>query len=124
MRCHIPLANPVILHVEDGKAQSEVLRIILEGNGFAVLSSATAEEALNIFRESPVSLVLADHMLSGSTGTQLAAQMKCLKPTIPIVLHSGTQPATMRNLDGFIQKGESVRNLVAFLRELINRSWD
>jgi hypothetical protein len=34
-----PLRRPLILHVEDGKAQAEVLRIILERNGFSVLSA-------------------------------------------------------------------------------------
>lgn len=46
---HATIAKPVILHVEDGKVQSEVLRIILEGNGFSVLSAANAEEALDLF---------------------------------------------------------------------------
>jgi len=106
------------------KAQSDVLRIILEGNGFSVLSAGSAEDALKMFRMQPVSLVLADHMLSGSTGTQLAAQLKAIKPTVPIVLHSGTEPTSMRHLDGFIHKGEPVRNLISFLRDLIKHFWE
>ena len=118
------LRRPLVLHVEDGKAQSEVLRIILESNGFSVLSAGSAEEALKTFRQTPVSLVLADHMLSGATGTQLAAQIKAIKPSVPIVLHSGTLPDSMRNLDGFVHKGEPVRKLVEFLRELIHHFWE
>ena len=116
--------RPLILHVEDDKAQQD-LKAILEGNGWAVLQASNAEDALKPCRETPVSLVLADHMLlAGTTGSELARQIKALKPTVPIILHSGSPPASMKNLDGFIHKGESVRFLLEFLRDLINRFWE
>src|SRR6478752_7450500 len=118
------LGTPLILHVEDNQAQSDALRRILERNGFAVLHASTADEALHMCRETPVSLVLADHMLSSGRGTEFAGQIKSLKPTVPIVLHSGTLPSTMRHVDAFIHKGDSVPYLVAFIRDLINRSWE
>lgn len=114
----------VILHVEDGKAQQGVLKIILESNGFRVLQADTCEEALQLCLDNPVSLVLADHMLRGSTGTELARQIKALKPAVPVVMHSGYPPAEMRNLDGYIHKGEPVRDLVAYLWQLVNRFWE
>jgi len=125
MPARVPVpGKPLILHVEDDKAQTDLLKSILEGNGFSILSANTADEALQIFRKTAVNLVLADHMLGGSEGTELAGQMKNIRPTVPVVLHSGTQPTSMRHLDGFIHKGESVRDLVAFLRRLIERSWE
>lgn len=99
-----------------------MLKVILEGNGFAVLQAETAEEALRMCRETPVSLILADHMLAGATGEDLAGHIKAFKPSVPVVMHSGNPPTSMAHLDGFIQKGESVRILVAFLSKLINRS--
>jgi DNA-binding response OmpR family regulator len=125
MPARVPLrGKPLILHVEDDQAQSAALKAILEGNGFSVIQAGTAEEALELCRESPVSLVLADHMLSGTTGSDVAGRLKSLKPTVPVVLHSGAQPVSMLHLDGFIHKGESVRDLVAFLGRLIERSWE
>jgi FixJ family two-component response regulator len=67
--------------------------------------------------------VLADHMLSGKTGTQLAAQIKKVKRTVPVVMHSGTPPISMNNIDGFIDKGEPPATLVDFLAELVRRFW-
>ena len=119
-----PRGKPLILHVEDNDIQRDVLKIILEGNGFAVLQAETAEEALRMCREAPVSLILADHMLAGTTGADLAANIKAFRPTVPVVMHSGSPPTSMAHLDGFIQKGETVRSLVAFLHELINRFWE
>lgn len=113
--------RPLILHIEDNDAQSETLKSILEGNGFAVLQANSAEEALQLCRDTPVSLVVADHMLSGSSGVELAGRIKAMKPALPVVLHSGTPPASLRNLDGFIYKGEPVTTVIGFLRDLVNR---
>ena len=114
--------TPLILHVEDNQAQLQSFKSILEGNGFAVLQANNAEEALQLCRDTPVSLVVSDHMLSGEvTGAQLAGQIKALKPTVPVILHSGTPPSTMRHLDGFIHKGEPTSTLIAFIRNLVNR---
>lgn len=125
MSAHFPSrGKPLILHVEDSRPQLETLRCVLEGNGFAVLQANNAEEALQIFRDTPVSLVVADHMLSDSTGTELAGQLKAIKPAVPVVLHSGNPPASLKHLDGFISKGEPVRTLIAFIRDLINRFWE
>lgn len=115
---------PLILHVEDDKAQAESLRSILEGSGFLVLQASTAEDALRLFKQEPgISLVLADHMLSGKSGTQLAAQIKRIKRTVPVVMHSGHPPAGMSNIDGFIDKGEPTAILVDFITELVRRFW-
>jgi CheY-like chemotaxis protein len=67
MSPQLPLrGKPLILHVEDEKSQADMLKNILEGSGFAVLQASTAEEALRSFKQDPrISLVLADHMLSG-----------------------------------------------------------
>ena len=113
--------RPLILCIEDSQPQLEMLKNILEGNGFIVLQASTAEEALRICRAAPVSLVLSDHMLSGSTGSELAGQIKVLQPTVPVVLHSGTLPTSMRHVDCFLHKGEPIPTLVAFIRDLISR---
>jgi CheY-like chemotaxis protein len=118
------LRTPLILHVEDDKAQAEALKSILEGSGFVVLQASTAEEALRLFQQEPaVSLVLADHMLGGKTGVELAAQIKKVMRTVPVVMHSGHPPVTMRNIDGFIDKGEPPATLVDFIAELVRRYW-
>ena len=125
MSPQLPLrGKPLILHVEDDKAQAEMLKSILEGSGFTVVQASTAEEALRTFQQEPsISLVLADHMLSGKTGTQLAAQIKKIKRTVPVVMHSGHPPVSMNNIDGFMDKGEPPATLVDFIAELVRRFW-
>jgi CheY-like chemotaxis protein len=117
----IQATRPVVLCVEDDPAQLLMLHKILSLEGFQVLQAATAEEALEIFREAPVSLVFADHMLRGASGSQMARQLKALKPTVPILLHSGNSPDTLQHIDAFISKGEPVKHFLEVVRQLVAR---
>jgi DNA-binding NtrC family response regulator len=118
----IPTGKPLILCVDDSESQLWLRAKVLEKNGFSVLSASTASKALQWMRQAAVSLVLSDHMLRGVTGTELAAELKKVRPNVPVVLHSGAPPATMENVDCFVLKGESVENFLAIIRDLVNRS--
>jgi len=122
----IPSSNfdkPLILSIDDDEVQLQLRRSILEGNGFSVVNADTGEEALNLLRENPgVSLVLSDHMLGGTTGTQLASELKQIKPNVPVVLYSGAPPPTMLNVDCFINKTEPIPEFLAIIGDLILRS--
>jgi two-component system phosphate regulon response regulator PhoB len=113
--------KPLVLLVEDDPAQLSLLAKIFSDAGCVVIQVSTSKDALASLRQVPVCLVVADHMLRGVTGTQLAAKLKAIKPSVPILLHSGTQPETMRNVDAFLHKGEPVAELLALARDLIRR---
>lgn len=117
----VRIGRALILCVDDNQTGLRLINDILVRNGFAVLLASTAEESLEIFREAPVSLVIADHVLRGTTGAELAARFKAIKPTVPIVLHSGTNPDTVRHVDAFIHKGEPVESFLAIVADLVKR---
>ena len=112
----------LILCVEDNKTHLRLRKAVLERNGYFVASTANAAEAMRLFRKSPVCLVLTDHFLRGTSGTQLAAQMKKLKPEVPIVLYSGRLPESLHNVDCFIHKGDSVEHFLSMIGNLVQRS--
>src|SRR2546429_5266395 len=103
-------AKSVILCVEDNKDYLRLRKAVLEKDGYFVLTATTGDEALKLFRDVAVSLVLSDHMLSGITGVALALKLKAIKPHVPFVLYSGTVPQRMGNVDCFISKDETVPN--------------
>lgn len=117
----VQIGRALILCLDDNPAGLRLMNDILVRNGYAVLLAPTVEESLEMFREAPVSLVIADHMLRGTTGTELAAQFKSIKPTVPVVLHSGTNPDTVRHVDAFINKGEPVDTFLEIVAELVKR---
>ena len=121
--CGARRAKPVILCIDDDKAQLQLRSRILENDGFLVLSATNGTEAIHILRETPVSLIISDHMLRGTTGTQLAAELKKVKSDVPVVLYSGRAPESLQNVDCFIAKSEPVPTFLAIIRDLVNRYW-
>ena len=121
--CGARRAKPVILCIDDDKAQLQLRSRILENDGFLVLSATNGTEAIHILRETPVSLIISDHMLRGTTGTQLAAELKKVKSDVPVVLFSGRTPESLQNVDCFIAKSEPVPTFLAIIRDLVNRYW-
>ena len=113
--------KPLILVVEDDPDQLQLLKEILVCAGFGVVTAKNAAEALNSFKRTSVTLVIADHILGGKTGSELAAEIKALSPTMPIVLHSAYPPEVLRHIDVFIRKGEPVKDFVAIIRDVIAR---
>jgi CheY-like chemotaxis protein len=113
--------QPTILCVEDNRAYLRLRKAVLEREGYLVLAATTGSEALAILQESPVCLVLSDHMLRGTTGVALAARMKKMKPHIPVVLYSGQVPETMGEVDCFISKDETVASFLSIISSLVKR---
>ena len=119
--CPVQIGRALILCVDDNQTGLLLLNEVLVRSGFAVLMASTPEESLEMLREAPVSLVIADHMLRGSSGTELAAHFKVIKPTVPVVLHSGINPDTVRHVDAFIHKGEPVEAFLSLVSDLVKR---
>src|SRR6266550_4598159 len=113
--------HPTILCVEDNKVYLQLRKAVLENEGYSVLAASTPAEALRLFREVAVSLVLSDHMLQGTTGIALAHELKAIKPHVPFVLYSGTVPDIMGDADCFISKDEGVPNFLSIIKSLIKR---
>ena len=91
--------------------------LVLSSAGYEVLTAADGAAALEIFSCVQVGLVITDYRLPRLTGMQVAAEMKRLKPAIPIVLFSGLVEAPLgsNHADLVITKGMPV---VEFLREV------
>lgn len=116
-----PSARPLILCLEDDESYLRLRKAVLEQNGYNVIGVSAEKDALSTLREAPVCLVLADHMLRGTTGTALAAKMKRIKPDVPVVLYSGKQPETLANVDVFINKEVSTRDFLGLVRDVMKR---
>jgi DNA-binding NtrC family response regulator len=67
---------------------------------------------------------MSDHLLEGTTGTELAAEMKRLKPAIPIVIMSGVvqEPEGMEHADLFIGKAEAPPIWLEKIADLLQRT--
>ncbi len=55
-----------ILVVDDEKGQRDILKAILEGEGYDVSTGHSAADALRLFRENPFDVVLTDLKMPGN----------------------------------------------------------
>lgn len=111
-----------ILIVDDEENQRRTLSIGLRMDGFDVQCASTAADALRILAGGSFDLMLADLMMPGINGLELARQVKQLFPAVKVVLTSAyhLSESQLRRVDcgvvGFVPKPFEMRELVAFLQ--------
>jgi CheY-like chemotaxis protein len=76
----------VILCVDDNEQELSVLKFMLATNGYRVVSACTGQEAVGIFAEIQVDLVLADYAMPNMNGSELVDRLKQIAPHIPMIL--------------------------------------
>jgi two-component system, OmpR family, response regulator CpxR len=76
----------VILCVNDNEQELSVLKFMLANNGYRVVSASTGQEAIGIFAETQVDLVLADFAMPQMNGNQLVDRLKQIAQHIPMIL--------------------------------------
>ena len=113
-----------ILCVEDEAIALIARKMVLERQGYRVLTAHDAGSALDLFTHQTVDLVVTDHLLRGITGTEIAAEMKRLKPFVPIVVLSGAteKPKDIGHADLFVSKTEEVEAVLAKVAALLDRN--
>ena len=123
------MATPTILVVEDDIAIREMLRFVLDQNGFEIIEAEDAENAQGLIQSSCPSLILLDWMLPGTSGVEFARNLKKRKGTrdIPIIMITarGEETDKVKGLesgaDDYITKPFSTRELVARIQAVLRR---
>jgi two-component system, OmpR family, response regulator SaeR len=117
-------SRPVILCVDDQETGLEIRKRMLQSAGYRVLISRNAHQALEIFRENRVDLVLTEHVVpTCMDAPTLAATLKMLKPEVPVAVYSAdlVWPEDMRCADTFITKLVSVEELLHTIKRLLDK---
>ncbi len=76
----------VILCVDDNEQDLSVLKFMLSTNGYRVLSANSGQDAVSIFAENVVDLVLADFSMPQMSGDQLVSRLKQIASHVPMIL--------------------------------------
>lgn len=110
-----------ILSVDDEPGILVSRKLILESEGYEVLSASDGEQALRMFAEQPVDLVLLDYVMPGKDGGVVAKEIKNHNPSVPVVIISAS-PVDEQSLgcvDCFIIKGDGPQLLLAKIKQLL-----
>lgn len=110
-----------VLLIDDEMTGLQLRKLVLESNGFKVLTARESEEAISLFRIHDIDIVVTDHLLGRSTAAGLAASMKRFKPYVPIISLSGTTniDEALKYADRFIGKAEGSETLISTLDEIL-----
>ena len=87
----LPRGSEHILLVDDEPTLVDVGKQLLEKFGYQVSTARDGQEAINIFKQSPIpiDLVLTDMTMPKMTGDKLALELLKIQPDIPVILCTG-----------------------------------
>jgi len=121
-----PVPMPVrssltVLVAEDDALVRQIARRALAQAGHRVLLASSGEEAVEVAArlDGPIDVLLADVVMPGMRGPQLAQAIRAVRPGLRVVLTSGyteeavDQPGVPPDVDGFLAKPYTIEELVA-----------
>jgi two-component system response regulator CpxR len=76
----------IILCVDDNEQELSVLTFMLATNGYKVLSASNGQDAISMFAEASVDLVLTDFAMPQMNGNQLVSRLKQIAGHVPMIL--------------------------------------
>jgi two-component system, cell cycle sensor histidine kinase and response regulator CckA len=120
--------HETIVVVEDDSSLRELVRLMLEGCGYSVLTAENGEHAARLCAEHPggVELLLTDVVMPEVNGRVLADRLEALFPALRVLFMSGySDEAVFRNglirpNTAFIEKPFSERSLARKVREVLD----
>ena len=122
------MAGEAILIVDDTPVNLKLTRILLVGEGYHVLTAASAEEALELLRTARPQLILADIQLPGIDGLEMTRRIKQDSATRGIAvlaltafaMNGDEQKAIEAGCDGYITKPVNTRTLGQRIRQVLD----
>ena len=123
------MANELILIVEDNPKNLKLVRDTLRVKGYQTIEAGTGEEGVQLAREQHPALVLMDIQLPGISGVDAFHQLRADPATqaIPVIAVTASVMAQDRTrvmaagFDGFQGKPISVKELLATVREILDK---
>jgi putative two-component system response regulator len=117
-----------ILVIDDDAVVRDVIGEMLAVGGYEVVTAATAAEALELFVDEEVELVVSDIVMPDLSGLELLDAMRLHRPSLPIVLVTGANTrdnlseALTRGADGLVAKPFTQAELQEAVEKALDRA--
>ena len=114
----------MILCIDDEATGLLVRKMVLQSEGYEVLTALSGPEGLKLFAANPiVEAVVLDYSMPGMNGDQVAAELKRLNPEIKILLltaYVDLPEGALKWVDKRSLKGVSPIAFLADLKQLLS----
>ena len=117
-----------ILIVEDDPNIRKLVRVNLVKRGYTVSEAEDSHQALSLFQEVPVDLVLLDLVIPGLSGVDVCAWIRA-RSDVPIIILSARQEEDLKvaaldaGADDYVTKPFGSEELLARVRAFLRRSY-
>jgi CheY-like chemotaxis protein len=117
-----------ILVVDDERNVRDILSRMLSILGFEVAVAGTGIDALNIFLNNSIALVLTDLHMPGMDGWTLASHIKEQSPNTPIVVMTGSEKEPVieklkeSRVDSVVFKPFTMKSIKKNVRDILDNS--
>jgi len=110
-----------ILCVDDEEVPRMLRKLVLQKQGYKVVTAASGKEALILLDEGGINLVLSDQLMPGMSGTELTKAIKADRPEMPVILISGVNeiPQDAIYTNRFVSKVEGPEALFQAVAEVL-----
>lgn len=123
-------SSQMVLVVEDEELLLELVRSLLESQGYAVLTASDGETATELYRRSwdRIALVLTDLGLPKLSGWDAFRAMREVNPQVRVIVASGYLEPKVRDemlaagVDDFVQKPYSATEIIEKVRRVLGQT--
>jgi signal transduction histidine kinase/CheY-like chemotaxis protein len=126
----LPTGTEKILLVDDEEGIVDLQKNMLEQHGYTITTKTSSIEALDYVTGCPeeIDLVITDQSMPEMSGTELIAEIKKIRPDIPVILTTGfstkvssEEEAKAMGITEFIMKPVDMRSLVTVVRKALDQ---
>ena len=117
-----------ILLIDDESIMVELGTMILERLGYQVTPATGSLQALELFRANAdrFDLIITDCSMPNMTGTDMAKEIRRIRPGIPIILCTGftekVAPGTAEEFGGVIMKPYIAKDIAELVRRVLDKT--
>lgn len=112
-------ANSTLLCIHRDPAQLNML----QQSGYDLVTATTGHDGLRLFMSRPVDAIVLDYHLGLLDGGVVAAEIKKVKPEVPIVLLAADldlPASTLNSVDALVAKSDGPDSLLATIRLVLD----